>query len=277
MNKLSTARRTAILVALLKGNSIRATCRMVGVAKNTVLKLLVDVGRACAAYQHKDLRNLRCQHLQCDEIWTFVYAKARNVPPDKVFERGVGDAWTWAAIDAETKLVPSWLIGGRDARTARMFMYDLATRLAHRVQLTTDGHHAYLHAVRDAFHNQIDYAMLVKLYGGEGSMNRAETRYSPAICNGSERITIRGEPDPDHVSMSCAERQNLTMRMSMQRFTRLINGFSKKFENLGHAIALHFQYYNYCRRHRTINITPCQAAGVTDRQWSIEDILALID
>jgi len=273
MNKLDNKKRVQIIAALVEGNSIRATVRMTGAAKNTVTKLLCDIGKACSEYQDKAFRNLTCKKIQCDEIWSFCYAKEKNVPEDKKNTFGYGDVWTWTAIDADTKLVPSFMIGNRDYETASIFIDDLASRLANRVQLTTDGHHAYINAVEDAFGSNIDYAMLIKLYGNENPFN--EKRYSPATCTGTRKTVISGNPDLKKTSTSYIERQNLTMRMSMRRFTRLTNGFSKKVENLTHAVALHFMYYNLCRIHQTLRITPAMAAGVTDHLWEIEDILFL--
>lgn len=258
----------------MEGNSIRSTVRITGAAKNTVTKLLVDVGRACAEYQDKTLVNLPCKRLQCDEIWSFCHSKQKNVPEDKRGEFGYGDVWTWTAICADTKLVPSWLVSSRDSTAAAIFMNDLASRLAHQVQLTTDGNTIYLQAVEDAFGGDIDYAMLVKLYGVDPE---AEKRYSPPKCLGTERTRINGNPDPAHVSTSYAERQNLTMRMSMRRFTRLTNAFSKKVENLAHAVALHFMYYNFARIHRSLRVTPAMEAGVSDHVWTLEEIAALAE
>ncbi len=277
MNQLSTEKRAMIVRCLVEGNSIRATVRMTGAAKNTVVKLLRDLGQACSEYQDRALRNLPCKRLQVDEIWSFVYAKARNVPASMATDPSVGDVWTWVAIDADTKLVPTYMLGGRDAGTARAFMQDLAGRLSERVQLTSDGHQAYLSAVDAAFGENIDYAMLVKLYGPDGNPSKPESKYSPGKCNGSKKHKIKGNPDREHVSTSYAERQNLTMRMSMRRFTRLTNAFSKKAENLAHAVSLHFMHYNFCRKHQTINKTPAQAAGVADHRWTIEELVGLLD
>jgi len=278
MNRLSADRRVRILSALVEGNSIRATCRITGTAKATVLTLLGDAGAACLEYQDANLRNLQCRRLQCDEIWSFCYAKQDNVPAELKGTWGFGDVWTWTAIDAETKLVPHWLVGSRDAETARLFMTDLAGRLAHRVQMTTDGHHPYLNAVERAFGADIDYAQLVKLYGSDPE---AEKRYSPAKCIGVEVKKLRGEPDPAHISTSYVERQNLTMRMGMRRFTRLTNGFSKKIENLEAAVALHFMHYNFCRPHKTLANpyprTPAMAAAVSNHVWTIGEVVALIE
>lgn len=276
MNKLDLKSRARILACLVEGNSIRATVRMTGAAKNTVVKLLADVGAACAAYQDKALRNLPCKRLQCDEIWSFVYAKAKNVPTAKAAPEGAGDAWTWTAICADTKLVAAWAIGPRDGGIAYDFMQDLAGRLANRVQLTTDGHKAYLEAVEGAFGADIDYAMLVKLYG-DAPNSGAERKYSPNVCLGARPTTVAGNPDMAHVSTSYVERQNLTMRMSMRRFTRLTNGFSKKLENLGYAVALHFMYYNFGRIHQSLRITPAMAAGISDHVWELEEIAKLAD
>jgi len=274
MNRLSTEERIRVVGALVEGNSIRATCRMTGIAKNTVVKLLVELGEVCTRYQDKELRGLTCRRIQCDEIWSFCHAKEKNVPAQHKGEFGYGDVWTWTAIDADSKLVLSWCIGGRDSYTALAFMQDVARRLTQRVQLTTDGHKAYLDAVERAFGKDIDYAMLQKLYG---SSPEDERRYSPAKCLGTQVEAIQGNPDPKHVSTSYVERQNLTMRMHMRRFTRLTNAFSKKVQNLGHAVALHFMYYNFCRRHQTLGMTPAMAAGLTDHEWSVREIVALLE
>lgn len=275
MNQLNTERRKAIVAALVEGNSIRATVRMTGAAKNTVVKLLCDLGTACSAYMDANMRNLPCRTLQCDEIWSFVYAKNKNVPAEKACEGGLSDVWTWVAIDADTKLVPTFMVGDRGSRMANTFMRDLAGRLAHRVQLTSDGHGVYLNAVEGAFGDNIDYAMLVKLYGPDGNPDKPESKYSPGKCNGSRRRAITGNPDSKHVSTSYVERQNLTMRMSMRRFTRLTNVFSKKIENLAHAVSLHFMHYNYCRKHQSLGKTPAQGAGIADHAWSIEEVVDL--
>lgn len=274
MNKLSTAERVRVVAALVEGNSIRATVRMTGVAKNTVVKLLVDLGAACSAYQDAALRNLPCKRIQCDEIWSFVYAKQKNVAKAKAAPENAGDCWTWTAIDAETKLVPCWMLGPRDLGTATEFIQDLAGRLANRVQLTTDGHKVYVNAVEDAFGADVDFAQLVKLYGSE---RPGEARYSPAQFVSCQKVAVTGNPDMDHVSTSYVERQNLTMRMSMRRFTRLTNGFSKKVENLAAAVALHFMHYNFGRIHQTLRVTPAMAAGVADHVWELEEIVGLLD
>lgn len=274
MNKLTRNKRAQVLSALVEGNSIRATVRMTGVAKNTVVKLLVDAGKVCAEYQDKVLRNLKCKKIQADEIWSFCYAKQKNVPEDKRGKFGFGDVWTWVAMDAESKLVVSWLVGHRNAEWAKAFMMDVASRLSNRIQLTTDGHHTYFEAVDEAFGADVDYAMLVKMYGSE---TPGEARYSPAKCIGTQRKTVNGKPKSKDVSTSFIERQNLTMRMNMRRFTRLTNAFSKKIENLKHAVALHFMYYNFVRQHQTLRVSPAMAAGVTEHLWNIEDIVKLIE
>lgn len=275
MNKLTQAKRVQVIAALVEGNSIRATCRMTGVAKGTVLKLLVDLGQACAAYQDRTLRNLSCKRVQCDEIWSFCYAKEKNVPEEMKGKLGFGDVWTWTAIDADTKLIVSFLVGGRSTEYARKFIDDLASRLANRVQLTTDGHRAYLTAVERAFGGEVDYAMLDKIYNAPP--NQGTTRYSPAECCGTRKIKVKGNPDIKQVSTSFVERQNLTMRMSMRRMTRLTNAFSKKIENQAHAVALHFMHYNFARIHQTLRVTPAMEAGVTDHVWNLEEISGLLD
>jgi IS1 family transposase len=273
MNRLTTAERVRVVAALVEGNSLRATARMTGFARMTVEKLLRELGAACAKAQDEMFRNLPCKRVQCDEIWSFVYAKQKNVPADKQGQFGYGDVWTWVAIDADTKLVPAWRVGPRDAATAYELMQDLASRLRNRVQLTTDGHKPYLAAVEDAFGADIDYAMLVKIYGSSGE---PETRYSPAKCLGCIPTEVTGNPDPKHISTSYVERQNLTMRMSMRRFTRLTNAFSKKVEMHVAAIALHYAYYNLVKIHQTLRVSPAMAAGVSNRLWSIEDLVGLL-
>lgn len=274
MNKLKPHKQVQVIAALVEGNSIRATCRMTGVAKGTVLKLLADVGKTCSEYQDKVLRNLPCQRIQCDEIWAFCYAKEKNLPEDKQGQLGYGDIWTFTAICADTKLVPTWTIGKRDSETAHIFMQDLADRLKNKIQLTTDGHHMYLEAVENAFGNDVDFSQLVKLYGSP--MDEKQVKYSPPKCIGTKVQKINGNPDPKDISTSYVERQNLTMRMSMRRFTRLTNAFSKKAENLAHAVALHFMYYNFCRIHQTLRVTPAMEAGITDHVWNIGEILELL-
>jgi IS1 family transposase len=279
MNRLTVDKRVQIINALVEGNSLRATARLAGVAFNTVLKLLPEIGAACEDYQRRVFVNLPCKRIQCDEIWSFCYAKEKNVPRDKRGKFGFGNVWTWTAICADTKLVPCWRIGDRDAWTAQHFMYDLAARLANRVQLTTDGHRVYFDAVDLAFGTQIDYAMLVKLYSNDrqGARQDNETRYSPAECIGCRETVITGKPSQRHISTSYAERQNLTMRMKMRRFTRLTNAFSKKVENHRWAIALYFMHYNFCRVHQTLRVTPAMEAGVSDRVWEIEDLVGLLN
>lgn len=274
MNRLIIKDRARILGFLVEGNSMRAASRMADVSINTVTKLLVDVGIACADYQDKALRNLPCKRIQCDEIWSFCYSKEKNVAPKNKGILGYGDVFTWTAICADTKLVPSFIVGRRDAYFAKLFIDDLAPRLAHRVQLTTDGHKPYLQAVEGAFGADVDYAMLVKLYG-EAQGKAAERKYSPGECCGTIKGTVCGNPDKAHVSTSFVERQNLTMRMSMRRFTRLTNAFSKKVENLECAVALHFMYYNFGRVHKTLRVTPAMEAGIADHVWSLEEIAAL--
>jgi IS1 family transposase len=273
-NVLKAAKRVAVISALVEGNSINATVRMTGVAKNTILKLLVELGAVCAAFQNETLRDLPCKRVQVDEIWAFCYAKAKNVPAEMRGKFGVGDVWTFTAIDADTKLVPSFLVGSRDAGCATEFVQDLASRLANRIQLTSDGHKMYLSAVEEGFGGDVDFAQLVKVYGPTPT---GDTRYSPPECLGTQKHAVTGCPDAKHVSTSYVERQNLTMRMSMRRFTRLTNGFSKKIENLIAAVAVHYMHYNFARPHMSLKgLTPAQAAGVADRRWSVEDIIGLL-
>jgi IS1 family transposase len=274
MNRLSTGDRARIVSCLVEGMSLRATARVTGFARMTIEKLLRDLGAACAVYQRDTLVNLSCKRIQADEIWSFCYAKAKNVPADKQGQFGYGDVWTWTAIDADTKLCVSYLVSTRDAGAAYEFMSDVASRLRNRIQLTTDGHAAYLSAVEGAFGGDVDYATLTKLYGVDP---QGEKRYSPPVCLGCESKTIVGEPEPKHISTSYVERQNLTMRMHMRRFTRLTNAFSKKVENHEHSIALHFMHYNFVKIHQTLRVTPAMAAGVTQRLWSIEDMVGLLD
>ncbi len=273
MNRLSTKRREQVVAALVEGNSIRATCRMTGAAKGTVTKLLVDLGTVCSIYQDRVMRDLPCERVQCDEIWSFVGSKERNIPEGKRGE--YGDVWTWVAICADTKLVPTYRIGARDVREATAFMTDVASRLRSRVQLTTDAHPSYLRAVEGAFKGAVDYAQLVKLYGSDPI--EGQRRYSPAICIGTDARKISGDPDPQHVSTSYVERQNLTMRMGIRRFTRLTNAFSKKVENLAAAVSLHFMHYNFCRVHKTLKTTPAVAAGVTDHVWPLSELIGLLE
>jgi len=271
-NVLSAAKRVQIVSALVEGVGIRATARMADVSKDTVMKLWREIGDACIRHMDETLRDLPCKRLQVDEIWSFVYAKAKKVPAEMADTFGVGDVWTFTAIDADTKLMPSFLVGSRDAGCATEFMQDLASRLVNRVQLTTDGHKMYLSAVEDAFAGEIDYAMLQKNYAS----SQEEHRYSPAICTGCERRAITGNPDEQHVSTSYVERANLTIRMSLRRFTRLTNAFSKKLANHTAALGLFHAHYNFCRIHRSLRVTPCMAAGVTSRVWEIADLVALL-
>ena len=261
------------MAALVEGNSIRATSRMTGVARNTVTKLLVDLGKASMIFHDKYVRQLRVRRLQCDEIWAYVGAKAKNVTPAKK-EIGWGDVWTWVGIDADTKLIVSYLVGGRGADWAMDFMKDAASRIHGRVQITTDGHRAYLEAVEDAFGMDVDYAQLQKIYGAS---LETETRYSPAVCIGCDMKVVSGNPDPKHVSTSYVERQNLTMRMHMRRFTCLTNAFSKKIDNHTYAAALHFMYVNFVRIHQSLRVTPAVEAGLTDHVWELSELLDACD
>ena len=274
MNKLTKEQQVRVVACLVEGNSLRATVRMTGVHRTTIQKLLVELGAACSAYQDKTFRNLKCKRVQCDEIWSFVYAKDKNVPDDLKGQDGVGSVWTWVALDPDSKLVPCWFVSNRDASAAYHFMHDLAGRLASRVQLTTDGHKPYLSAVEDAFGSEIDYAMLVKIYGN--AAEGGEVRYSPAQCMGARKTVISGKPDAAHISTSHTERQNLTMRMQMRRFTRLTNAFSKKLENHEAAIALHYMHYNFARVHQTLRCTPAMEAGISDHIWSLDEIVSLL-
>lgn len=276
MNRLSTADRAKILSCLVEGNSIRATCRMTCRDKGAVLKLLADVGAACKRYHDDHVFMLQSKRIQCDEIWSFCYAKEKNVPADLQGVFGIGDVWTWTAIDADTKLMIGYRVDRRDEEAARHFMDDLCKRLANRVQLTTDGFRQYLVAVPQAFGKGIDYGMLKKIYSSPKKGDSA-ARYSPGECCGVRRRKVIGKPIERAISTSYVERQNLTMRMSMRRFTRLTNAFSKKVENLAHAVALHFMYYNYGRVHQSLRVTPAMEAGLTDHVWSLEEIAALAD
>lgn len=277
MNKLDTKTRTLILRCLVEGNSIRATARLADVSKVTVNKLLIDAGRACAKYHDENVIGVRAARVQCDEIWSFTYAKQKNVAGAKSAPEGAGDTWTWTALDSDSKLVISYMVGGRDSEYAMAFMDDLRGRLANRVQLTTDGHKPYLEAVEGAFGGDIDYAMLIKHYGEPSGQKTHERKYSPADCTGTRKVRVEGNPVKADVSTSHVERQNLTMRMHMRRFTRLTNAFSKKVENHAYAVALHFMYYNFARVHQTLRVSPAMAAGITDRLWAVEDIVALVE
>ena len=274
MNKLPLAKRVQVLSMLCEGSSMRSISRVVDVSINTVSGLLVDAGKACAKHHDATVRNVRAKRIQADEIWSFCYAKEKNVATAKAAPEEAGDVWTWTALDADTKLIVSYLIGGRDAGYAHEFMQDVGSRLANRVPLTTDGLKAYLEAVEGAFGADVDYAMLVKLYGDAPG---PAGRYSPAECTGAIKTCIEGRPDAKHVSTSYAERQNLTMRMSMRRFTRLTNAFSKKAENHAHMVSLYTTWYNFVRQHKTLRCSPAMAAGLSKTLWSMEDVVALID
>lgn len=273
MNQLSREKRAAVVRCLVEGNSIRATVRMTGVAKNTVTKLLTDLGTACAKYQDRVMRDLPCERIQCDEIWSFVYAKRKNVPEDLQGEFGIGDVYTWVAIDADTKLVATYLVGERTMADARFFMRDLAGRVANRVQITTDGFYAYKKVVPEAFEGKVDFATVMKVFGHD-SIDHA---YDPAHCVGEVVRKRNGDPDMAKASTSYVERGNLTMRMGMRRFTRLTNAFSKKVENLTAAVSLHFMHYNFCRVHQTLKTTPAVRSGVTDHVWTVEELVDLLD
>ncbi len=272
MNLLATEKRCQVVAALVEGVGINAISRMTGVSKCAILKLLADIGEACAEYHDKNVRRVRVHRLQCDEIWQFIGAKRKNVTPEQEIA-GWGDAWTWVGIDADTKLIVSYFVGDRDKGAATEFIHDCAERIIGRPQITTDALRHYANAIEDAFGADADYAMLHKLYGAP---TPDESRYSPATCIGADMKVVSGNPDPKHVSTSYVERQNLTMRMHMRRFTRLTNGFSKKFDNHVYAVALHFMHYNFCRVHQTLRITPAMAAGLTDHVWSIEELCALL-
>ena len=276
MNRLSSAKRKLILQLLVEGSSIRSISRVADVSPDTVSKLLRDAGEACLRIHDREMRNIRAKRIQCDEIWSFVYAKQKNAPTAKAAPPGAGDVWTWTAIDSDTKLVISWLVRDRSYVSAGLLMENLKDRLANRVQLTTDGHSAYLQAVEDAFGADIDYGMLVKTYG-EPTPTRGESRYSPAQIVAAERKRIEGSPDPDHISTSHVERHNLTIRMALRRFTRLTNGFSKRLQNHIHALAIYFVHYNFIRIHQTLKVSPAMVAGVTQRLWSWTDVLAAMD
>ncbi|MBN8699013.1 MAG: DDE-type integrase/transposase/recombinase [Chitinophagales bacterium] len=274
MNKLPIHKQTQIISLLVEGNSIRATSRIVGVSKDTVCSLLVRVGKACQQFHNDTVHHLLSERIQCDEIWSFVGCK------EKAKEQGAsgeGDVWTWVGIDADSKLVVSWLVGDRDVEAGTIFMQDIKDRLQNRVQLTTDGHRPYLQAVKEAFDYDVDYAMLVKMYGGSDGNTETERKYSPAECTGCKKTRVMGDPRPKFISTSYVERQNLTMRMHMRRFTRLTNAFSKKVENHCHAIALHFVYYNFVKIHQSLSVTPAMQAGLTKKPMSIADIVFLTE
>lgn len=274
MNRLPREKRVRILSALVEGCSLRATSRMAGVSINTVTKLLTDAGRVCAEYQDRALRRLSPKRLQCDEIWAFCYSKQKNVPAEHQGEYGYGDVWTWTALDSDTKLIVSYWVGLRTPTDAREFMLDLAGRIINLAQLTTDGLGVYPDAVYEAFGSHVDYGQLIKSYSAERA---GAARYSPAKCTGGRKQHVIGCPDPQHISTSHVERQNLTMRMLMRRFTRLTNAFSKKVENLEHAVALHFMHYNFCRKHQTLGTTPAVAAELANRAWTLDDLIDLIE
>lgn len=274
MNKLPIEKKIKIIQLLVEGNSLRSTSRIVDCSINTVTKLLVDVGSACWKFHDEKVTGLNCKRIQCDEIWSFVYSKEKNKPQDI---ENAGDVWTWTAIDADTKLIVGWMVGNRDVDSAVTFMTDIESRLTRKVQLTTDGLHSYLNAVGESFGDNIDFAQLVKMYGKDGSGNSTEKKYSPAECIGCKKHIVSGNPDPAHISTSFVERQNLTMRMHMRRFTRLTNAFSKKIENHCYAIALHFVYYNFVKIHKTLRVPPAMEAGLIKRLMTIEDIVRLTD
>jgi IS1 family transposase len=278
MRTLNTKDRAQILTLLCEGNGVNATCRITGFSKNTVLKLLAHVGAACSAYQDRVMRNLKCKKLQADEVWSFVGMKEKNIPQELQGVIGYGDVYTWTALDAETKLIPCWHVGNRSDVSAKAFINDLASRLANRVQLTTDGHKPYLTAVNDAFGGDIDYAMLVKIYSGSAREQvEAKHRYSPGDCIGISKRRIAGYPAKKDISTSYVERSNLTMRMHNRRFTRLTNAFSKKLENHMHAISLHFMFYNFCRQHASLRVSPAMQAGISDHLWGMEEVVEMAD
>jgi IS1 family transposase len=275
MNKIPMHKRVQILSMLCEGSSMRSISRVCDVSINTVVKMLIDAGSVCAAFHDENVRGVKSKRVQVDEIWSFTYAKQKNVAAAKSAPEGAGDTWTWTALDADSKLIVGWLVGGRDADYANAFIGDLASRLTSRVQLTSDGLKAYLEAVEGAFGADVDYAQLIKMYGN--SPESAKGRYSPAECTGIKKIVVEGEPNPKHISTSYVERQNLTMRMHMRRFTRLTNGFSKKFESHVHMVALYTVFYNFTKIHKTLKVTPAMAAGITDKLMSMEDIANLIE
>lgn len=277
MNRLPKEKRVQILHMLVEGASMRSVSRIVGVSINTVTKLQNDAGTVCAAFHDANVEGLKSKRIQADEVWSFCYAKAKNVENAKAAPDGAGDVWTWTALDADSKLIVSWLVGGRDAQYAQAFMEDVAKRLASRVQLTTDGHMAYLEAVEDAFGADVDFAQLVKLYGSPPPAKDAQTRHSPPKCVGAKKERFEGNPDPKHISTSYVERQNLNMRMGMRRFTRLTNAFSKKIENHCHSLALYFFYYNFIRVHKSLRVTPAMEAGLAQRVWDWDDVIDLMD
>ncbi|MFZ0801316.1 MAG: IS1 family transposase [Terriglobales bacterium] len=274
MNRLNIQRRAQVIGALIEGNSIRSTARMTGVSKDAILKLIPDMGAVCAAFHNSMVRGVKVQRVQCDEVWSFCYAKEKNVPVEKE-GTGAGSVWTWTAIDADSKLILSYLCGGRDASWACKFMEDLASRVTTRIQITTDGHRAYAEAVEGAFGMDVDYAMLIKLYGAP--TDSPDTRYSPAQCIGIRTGILSGNPDRQHISTSFVERQNLNLRMGVRRFTRLTNAFSKKFENHCHMVAIYHAYYNFCRVHQTLRVTPAMEAGLADHVWTLEELVGVLE
>jgi IS1 family transposase len=274
MNRLSTEKRAQIAGMIVEGNSVRSITRMTGVCQEAILKLLCDLGKACADHHNTAVRGVQSRRVQCDEVWSFCYAKEKNVPIEKQ-GTGAGSVWLWTAIDADSKLMLSYLCGGRDAAWANKFMEDLASRVATRIQITTDGHRAYAEAVEGAFGMDVDYAMLIKLYGAPS--DHPDTRYSPAACIGTRTGILSGNPDQQHISTSYVERMNLNLRMGLRRFTRLTNAFSKKFENHCHAVAIYFAYYNFCRVHQTLRVTPAMEAGLTDHIWSLAELVGLLE
>ena len=274
MSRLSAAKRATIINLLVEGASLRSISRVTGASINTITKLLLDAGAACVAFHNATVRNIKAERVQVDEIWQFYYAKAKNVETAKAAPEGAGDTWTWTALDADSKLIVSWLFGERDGQAGYDFMMDLSERLAGRVQLTSDGLRIYEGAVEDAFGADVDYAQLIKVFG---DTRETAARYSPGVCKGTFTRTVQGEPDPDHINTSYVERHNLTMRMSMRRFTRLTNAFSKKLRNHAVALALYFVHYNFCRIHKTLRMSPAMAAGVTDTLRDAEWIVGLID
>jgi len=259
---------------MAEGISLRAITRLIGISRTTLIKLLEDAGEAFSEYQDRTLMNLACKRIQVDEAWAFCYAKQKNVPTAKAAPEGAGDIWTWVGLDAQSKLAVSWYVGGRDSDAAIIFMDDLAKRLANRVQLTSDGHKAYLEAVEGAFGSDIDYAMLVKVYG---PALEGQRRYSPAECIGAVKHRVEGNPDPKYVSTSFSERQNLSMRMGNRRMTRLTNAFSKKAANHTHMMAIYFMHYNFVRIHQTLKITPAMAAGITCKLWEMVDMVKVLE
>lgn len=272
MNQLSIGKRAQIVSCLIEGNSVRATCRLTGVCKDTVLKLLCDLGPACSKFHDRIARNLPCTRLEVDELWCFCYAKDRNIPDEMIGQRGVGSIWTWVSMDTDSKFVTNWLVGKRDADDAMRFMADLASRLSHRVQITSDGHKPYVEAVESAFGSEVDFALLVKMYGNDNP-NSGKKR---SVCIGSQTQIVSGRPQQKLISTSLVERQNLSVRMANRRFTRKTNAFSKKLVNLQHSVALHYVWYNFCRIHQTLRVTPAMQLGLSNHVWTLEELVALV-